>query len=349
MSAACTLLVSRLVWGEHADRLLAIAARHGVRLIPRLADGPHGADGLPTGVEIAFFSRDLYTGSTMERAGESSVQFFAAALASPVLRWVQLCSSGLDLPDYRALLSRPGLTLSTGAGTTARPIAMNVLAAVLGLQRGFGHWLNAQQEGRWAPFARDALPRDTDGLTAVVVGAGAIGTEVARLLRAIGMTTIGVRASGAAHPDFDHVVQQAQLADVLPSCNWLVLACPLTAQTHRMIAAPQLALLPPGAGLVNVGRGGLIDEPDLIKALAVGRPGHAYLDVFATEPLPADSPLWYLPNVWITPHNASASAGHDARLVGIFADNLDRWLTGRELINAVSVRIREAAGEPAAT
>lgn len=328
------LLVSQPVWQLHGPRLSDIARRHGRRLVPVFP----GDQGAAVSAEIAFFSRDLYQGSTLATPGPASSAFFGTAMAAPRLQWLQVCSSGIDLPDYGALLAMasPVPQVTTAAGSTARPIALNVLAAILALQRGFAHWLTAQREHRWAPHARNALPRDLAGQHAVIIGTGAIGSAVSRLLRANGMRVTGIRRSAETHPDFDALANTAGLDALLPGCDWLVLACPLTQETRGMIDANRLALLPPEAGLVNVGRGGLVDETALIAALRTGRPAHAYLDVFATEPLRRDSPLWDMPNVWITPHNASACAGHDARVVDIFAENLDAWMSDKPLRNLVA-------------
>lgn len=332
--AALPLLVSRMVWQRHGPRLQGIADAHGRQLQAIHADG--SVDGATDGgAELAFFSRDVYEGSNLQCPGPASKAFFDCVLASARLRWLQVCSSGTDLPDYRALLERPGPrpAITTGAGTTARPIALNVLTVILAFERGFPFWLAAQADRLWRPHARDALPRDMAALHAVVVGTGAIGSAVARLLRGVGMRVTGVRQSRAMHPDFDAMVAHGDLDELLPQCDWLVLACPLTQTTRGLIGERQLRRLPQGAGLANVARGAVVDEPALVHALASGHLAHAYLDVFAQEPLATTSPLWHMPGVWLTPHNASACAGHDDRVVDVFAGNLARWLKGEELVN----------------
>jgi phosphoglycerate dehydrogenase-like enzyme len=122
---------------------------------------------------------------------------------------------------------------------------------------------------------------------------------------------------------------------VLPHADWLILACPLTARTQQLIDAAALALLPPGAQLVNVARGEVVDEAALVEALRSGGLAGAFLDVFEHEPLPAASPLWHLPNVIVTPHSAGHSDGNEARVGAIFLDNLTRWREGRPLLNSV--------------
>ncbi len=120
---------------------------------------------------------------------------------------------------------------------------------------------------------------------------------------------------------------------MLPRCQWLVLACPYTPETHHLVNAGTLAKLPPGAALINVARGRVADEPAVIEALKSGQLGCAYLDVFEKEPLPAESPLWDLPNVVLSPHNASISAGNDRRSAEIFLQNLEKWARGEPLAN----------------
>ncbi|HEV2007541.1 MAG TPA: NAD(P)-dependent oxidoreductase, partial [Burkholderiales bacterium] len=159
------------------------------------------------------------------------------------------------------------------------------------------------------------------------------GTMIARLLQALGMQTLGIRRRVAPAEHFDQVLPLSAFDSVLPKCDWLILACPLAPQTHGLIDARRLALLPRTAGLVNIARGEIVDEAALTDALSTGRLRCAYLDVFTAEPLTSASPLWGLPNVLISPHNAGASVGTYARGVEIFLRNLDGYLGGRPLEN----------------
>jgi phosphoglycerate dehydrogenase-like enzyme len=177
------------------------------------------------------------------------------------------------------------------------------------------------------------LPPDLRGQTAVIVGAGLIGSTIARVLQALGMQTIGIRRRAAPAPHFDQVLAPAALDAQLPTCGWLILACPLSAQTRGMIDVRRLALLPRTAGFVNIARGEIVDEAALADALSNGRLRCAYLDVFVQEPLARESPLWRLPNVLISPHNAGASNGTYARGVEIFLRNLGAYLHGKPLEN----------------
>ena len=150
------------------------------------------------------------------------------------------------------------------------------------------------------------------------------------------MHVIGVRRSPRRPEDPVHEMHTlAALPELLARCDWVVLACPLTPETRRIINAGTLARLPRGARLINVARGEVADESAVIAALRSGQLGGAYLDVFEKEPLPADSPLWNLPNAIVSPHNASASSGNDDRAMRIFLANLVKWAQGKPLQNEV--------------
>jgi D-2-hydroxyacid dehydrogenase (NADP+) len=159
---------------------------------------------------------------------------------------------------------------------------------------------------------------------------------MARIAQALGMHVIGVRHSSRQPEDpVDEMHPPAALDQLLPRAQWLALTCPLTDETRGMIDAGRLARLPQGARLVNVARGEIIDEQALIAALMSGHLGGAYLDVFEHEPLPAESPLWDLPNVVLSPHNAAASTGNDARATAMFLHNLDLSARGEPMKNEV--------------
>ena len=278
-------------------------------------------------VELAYFSVDLFP--------ERSPAFFAAALAAPKLRWLQVFNAGVDHPVFGRFVAN-GVRLTTAAGSSAEPIAQTAIAGLLMLARGFPHWQEAQRRSAWEPIALASVPADLRGQTLLVLGLGAIGSEIARLARALGMHVIGVRRGPARADDpVDELQTPARLHELLPRVDWLALACPLTDQTRGLIDAQALALLPHGARVLNVARGGVVDESALIAALREERLGGAYLDVFAEEPLPSASPLWTLPNVIVTPHNSAVSRGNERRQTEIFLANLVRYGRGEPLQNEV--------------
>jgi phosphoglycerate dehydrogenase-like enzyme len=313
------LLLSAKVDAAHGARLDHMADNAGVCLRRHRVE-----DAAPERIDAAFFSRDLYEGSSLRKPGPLSDAFFRVADAAP-LRWLHVCSSGLDLPQYAPALAR-GVPVTASTGVTAGPIAQTAVAAILAQSRGFDHWLSAQSRREWAPLTGEARPPDLNTLQVLVLGAGAIGQEVGRLCKGLGLRTTAVRRHAQPLPAFDAVIPFDQLDNALAQCDWLVLALPLTPATRGLMDARRLALLPRHARIANVARGELIDEAALTQALAAKRLAGAYLDTFIDEPLPAASPLWALPSVWISPHNSAASLGHEGRVVDCFADHFQRWL-----------------------
>ena len=291
-----------------------------------------------SGAEVAFLSRDLFVGGTRHRLAPQFVRFVRLVLAAPDLRWVQGFSAGTDLHVYQDMLAR-GLLLTSAAGASAPTVAQSAVAGLLALARGFPRIIEAQRRREWHPLSRDgAEPRDLAGQAALVVGTGPIGQEIGRLCRALGLRTVGVRRDAAAGPPpgFEAVAAFADLSEALPRAEWLVLACPLTETTRGLIDAKALALLPRGAHLVNVARGGVAVEADLLAALESGHLAGAFLDVFTAEPLPPDNPFWDLPNVIVSPHSAAASDGLADRVAAVFCENLGRWRRGEALRNLVA-------------
>ena len=285
-------------------------------------------------LEIAFYSRDVWEGTDKTYTNPQTIAFFATVDAAAKLRWLQVTSAGADLPMYQPSLER-GVRVTTSSGSNAEPIAHTAIAAILNLSRGMLHWARAQREHRWAPLRGADQPRDLPGQTAVIVGTGPIGKGIARVLRVLGVQTVGVRRSRIATEHFDRVITFEDIDRVLPHADWLVIACPLTETTRGLIDERRIALLPRRAHLLNVARGEIVEEPALIDALTQGRLAGAFLDVFAVEPLPPESPLWEMENVIVTPHNSSASLGNYGRVDEIFLRNLERYLHGQPLENEV--------------
>jgi D-2-hydroxyacid dehydrogenase (NADP+) len=278
-------------------------------------------------VNLAFFSGDVFP--------DFSRQFFSTIRKAPKLNWLHVFNAGVDHPIYTEMMQR-GVRLTTSSGSTAVPIAQTAITGMLMLARNFPRWLAAQARHEWDPARAPDLPRDLCEQKVLIVGLGSIGNEIARLAKAVGMPVTGIRRSGRHSGDHaDHVAPPDRLDALLPQADWLVIACPLTPETRGLITAERLQRLPRHARVVNIGRGEIMDEPALIAALRSGHLGGAYLDVFAQEPLPAESPLWDMQNVIVTPHNSAAAAGNDGRVYDIFADNLDRWLRGEPLVNEV--------------
>lgn len=280
--------------------------------------------------DIAFVTRDVTGLSTKHTVLPDTRVFYDGLLSAASLRWVHIHSAGADRPVFVELMQR-GVALTTSSGANARIVVQTAVAGILALARRLPRLFAAQREARWAPLMGDALPRDLTGQTAVVVGWGPIAQGIAAFLRMLDMRVAVVRSSDAATDGAEETVAFEQIARVLPRADWLVLACPLTARTQQLIDAHALSLLPAGAHLVNVARGEVVDEAALVDALSSHRLAGAFLDVFAHEPLPADSPLWHLENVIVTPHSAGHSDGNGTRVLDIFLDNLARWQRGDAL------------------
>ena len=262
------------------------------------------------------------------------------------------CAAGLGVPDTRiefslaqALLCEPpggsdplGWLWEVARGLRLAPCTV-ALAGLLALARRFPMLMAEQQSRQWIPLMGPRMPRDLPGQTATIVGWGPIGQTLGRWLQSLGLQVVAVRrrVDAAPHEPTDGVqmVSFEQLPSVWPRTDWLILACPLTDKTRQLVDARSLAALPAGAHLINVARGEVVDQEALVSALQSGHLGGAFLDVFAHEPLPADSPLWAMPHVMVTPHAAGHSDGNENRVAQMFLDNLRSWDSGQPLRNGV--------------
>lgn len=270
--------------------------------------------------EAAWTNADVFFGPSVR-------SFMIAMLKSTDLKWVQSGAAGFDNPVFTQIVQK-GARLTTSHGQ-AVGMADYVLWGVLdALQQG------PKRRAAQAAQAWTRVPfREIAGTRWTVVGFGAIGQGVGVRARAFGAEVTGVRRSQAPDPAADRIAMLKDLPGLLPQSDVVVLACPLTDETHHIANADFFATMKPGAILVNVGRGGLVDEPALLAALDRGTPEHAVLDVFETEPLPSDSPFWSHPRVTLTPHASGMSAGNAPRNDALFIDNLRRYLSGEPLRN----------------
>ncbi|MSP83294.1 MAG: D-2-hydroxyacid dehydrogenase [Alphaproteobacteria bacterium] len=246
----------------------------------------------------------------------------------PTVCWVHVGGSGYD---HFVPWDAARVTLTNCAGVLAPFLAETVIAAILAWNRSFFAYRDQQRRRTWRPWPIQPLQEQT----LLVVGAGAIGGEVARLAKVLGMTVLGIRAGSAGHPALDELHPPAALAALLPRADVVSLHVRATAATAGLFGREAFAAMKPGALFVNTSRGAVVDEAALIAGLGAGRPAGAYLDVFAAEPLPADSPLWAMDNVFITPHASDNVADWPRRFAGIFADNLDLWRKGEPLTRVV--------------
>jgi phosphoglycerate dehydrogenase-like enzyme len=262
--------------------------------------------------------------------------FRASALrrAWPVadrLRWVHAASAGVNhVLTPEAVAS--DVVITNSRGVFDEPMAEYVLAMTLALAKDLPTTLDRQRERRWHHRETERI----GGKRALVAGTGPIGRAIGRKLAAAGMTVTGLgRTPRADDADLGEVLPMSSLSDVLPDMDWVVLAAPLTDETRGMIDAKALAAMKPTARLVNVGRGPLVVQEDLVAALHAGALAGAALDVFVDEPLPVSSPLWEMPNVIVSPHMSGDVVGWRSELVALFHDNLTRYLDGKPLRNVV--------------
>ena len=259
---------------------------------------------------------------------------------APRLRWVHSTAAAvanlLPLSDCAAR----GIAVTNSRGIQAVPIAEHVMGGLLVLARRFNSLLDAQRERRWIQndLTQDPWPWSLKGRNMTVLGLGTIGQEVARRAHAFGMRITGVRRRlDQPVPPFVHsVIAPDRLHQALEGCDVLVISAPFVPGTDGLIRAEELRMLNPGAIVVNVARGKIVHETDLIAALESGRLGGAVLDVFEREPLDTASRLWTLPNVLISPHSAGVRKDHWDEVIDLFSANLRRFRAGEPLMNVVN-------------
>ncbi len=278
-------------------------------------------------IEVTFYSRDIWQGTIKTSLSAAAKVYWPIIDSTPNLRWLQVVSAGSDQKPYQPSIQR-GLRVTTSAGANAGPVGLTAVTGLMMLSRGFPHWMRAQQQREWSPQLGADSPPDLPGQTAVIVGMGHIGKVIARALHAMGVHVIGLRRHVAPAENFDQVLPLSAIDDVLPTCDWLLLACPLSEETRGLVDERRFRSMPKSAGVINMSRGEVIDEAALAKVLASGHLRGAYLDVFTHEPLTKESPLWSMPNVIITPHNSSTGTGNYKRGVEIFLRNLEAYLRG---------------------
>lgn len=279
----------------------------------------------------------IVTHDPMDVTASPTIHFGDAPLefveSHPTLRWIQTTSAGVD---RLTLAGRPfpkDVILTNASGVFGVAGGEHILGMMLYFARGFGFYFGNQRAGQWVREISHA--RLLQGRTLVVLGLGDLGKHTVKRARAFGMNIIGMKRSPGSVEGVDRVVTTEALDEVLPIADHLAITLPLTNQTRRLLDARRLALLPRGAYLYNIGRGAIIDQDALVQALKSGHLAGAGLDVFEEEPLPAQSPLWKMENVLITPHvGADTPWDYDAA-AEIFLDNLKRYLRGEPLRNQV--------------
>lgn len=307
----------KIIVPEQIRAVLAPQIPAGVSAVWVSAEG--GFDGSPEGA-AAYFR--WWTGRPILEK---------VLAAAPAVRWLHTPSAGVDHLLIPPVLERD-ITLTNSAGVHAIPIAEFVLAYLLSHAKRLPAYAAAQAEARWD---REAEPGELYERTMFILGAGGIGQAIAERAAAFGMRVWGSRRSPRPTLGLERVVGTGEWRALLPEVDYLVVAAPLTEETRGIVDAAALAALRPGAYLVNIARGQLVQEPALIAALESGRLAGAALDTFDVEPLPAESPLWRLPGVTITPHATAHSPRMRERQIALFVENLRRFRNGEPLLNVV--------------
>jgi phosphoglycerate dehydrogenase-like enzyme len=338
----CILITSYLE-PEHVERIREVDPRLNVIYAPELVRPPrYAAD---------------HTGGPLERTPDEEARWQGLLQQADILfdfdqthredlpdlapnvRWIQATSAGIGqfVRNMRYDTRMSGTVFTTASGVHAEPLAEFCLMAMLLFNKGLLRMVRDQERKHWERYAGT----DLVGRTLVIVGVGTIGRKVARIGRAFGMTVIGVKRDAVgidpATLNLHELYGPAQLGEALPRAEYLVLITPHTPDTEKMIGAPELAALPEGAIVINIARGAIVDEPALVEALRSGHLGGVALDVFAEEPLPAESPLWDMPNVLVSPHSGSTSDRENGRLTNLFCENLRRFLAGEPLLNVLDL------------
>ncbi|MFD4198006.1 D-2-hydroxyacid dehydrogenase [Amycolatopsis thermoflava] len=255
--------------------------------------------------------------------------------AADRLRWLHIASAGVD-PVMFPGMRDSDVVLTNSRGVFDDSIAEYVLGVILTFAKDLHGSLDLQRQSRWQHRETERIA----GRSALVVGTGPIGRAIARMLRAVGMSVSGAgRRARSGDPDFGDVHASDRLVEHLPAFDYVVAVAPLTEETKGLFDAAAFAAMKPTARFVNVGRGELVVTGDLVEALRTGRIAGAALDVFDTEPLPVDSPLWTMRNVLVSPHMSGDFIGWRDTLVEVFADNFHRWQTGAPLRNVVDKQL----------
>ena len=255
--------------------------------------------------------------------------------ANPDLRWVHTMPAGGGGQVKAAGLSQADLArvaFSTSAGVHAQPLAEYAVFGLLAGAKGLPRLLEQQRRTEWPDrWFMNLISQQR----ILLVGLGNIGRATATKLKALGATVVGTSRSADRVEDVDEIVHPDSIADAVADVDGIVVSLPGTAATEGLVSAKVFASVKPGATIVSVGRGTVVDEEAMIAALGDGRIGFAALDVFAAEPLPVDSPLWRHPNVLVSPHTAALNPAEDRLIAQLFARNATRFLDGQELVNRV--------------
>jgi phosphoglycerate dehydrogenase-like enzyme len=338
LNALIKVLIASPLEPELVARLSALDPRLEVTYRPDLLGEPrYHADHDPpvqrSAAQAAEWAALLADAEVLLDVDEPSMTDFAARV--PRLHWIQSSSSGVGEWVQRLGIVESPIVVTNAAGLHGVPLAEFVLFVMLYFAKSWPRMVAEQRAHHWERCAIDTL----EGKTLGIVGLGSVGRAVARLARPLGVRVVGSRRSPGSHDaaeyELDAMYGADDLSTLLGESDYVALTVPHTPETVGMLGRTELASMRPGAVLINVARGSVVDEPVLIEALRSGHLGGAALDVVAREPLSADSPLWDMPNVLVTPHSMSTDTTENERLTALFCDNLRRYAAGEPLRNVI--------------
>lgn len=314
MSRNITVLINHLYEPHHIDRLAVDFPQVTFVQLPKTPPWPRATqDG-----EVLLF------------AGLKKPELSALLRCARNIKWIHTGSAGFDwvmVPEVEARR----ITVSRSADVMSIPMAEFAFGAMLDHAKHLYQLHQAQQQRAWEPPMHSEL----HGKTLLIIGAGSIGKRIGTLAQAFGMRVIGINRDGRPVAEMHETHASDKLDALLPQANYIILTAPATPETRGMINAKRLALMQPHAYLINLARGALIVEQDLMHALEQGQIAGACLDAFVTEPLPPESPLWKTPNLLISPHASYRTPDIRQRVFDEFAHNLERYLRGEPVINTM--------------
>jgi phosphoglycerate dehydrogenase-like enzyme len=290
--------------------------------------------------DVARRMKITFCGSDVEREqGLASAEIFVAwrfpkedlARRAPHLKWIQLTGAGVEhlMPlDWLPA----GVTLTNCSGVHGPKVAESAMLALLSLHAKIPAMMSDQRAHHWGQRHSSLI----EGKTVIVVGTGGLGTAAMQSARRLGLKVIAVNRSGEPHKLAERTVKIGKLKTVLPKADFVFLTAPSTTATRGMMSRAEFAAMKPGSSIANFGRGALVDEPALIEALKSGHLSGAFLDVFAQEPLPADSSIWDVPNLFVSPHVLADDAdNYMPRNFELFLRNAKRYMAGKPLMNRI--------------
>jgi phosphoglycerate dehydrogenase-like enzyme len=315
-------------WLTEEQRRKIEAVSPDVELVEMPQSEVHEVEGNIGGVEVLLAEGGNRVHYGEELDWEDYLKFF-----TPSLKWVMLCSTGFT-QNITPAIARGEVTLTNSPGIHTIPIAEGVLASMLDHAKLLKQRREDQEERLWAQRNCVELHRGT----VLLIGLGNIGRRVAHLCKAFGMNVTGTKRRVAPVENVDHVFPVKELVENLPEADYIVIAAPITPLTERLIGEREFRAMKDTAYLINVGRGRIVDEPAMIKALEEKRIGGAYLDCHVNEPLSPDHPLWSMENVFIVPHDSHSSPYIGNRIVDIFCDNLKRYSDGELLLSICDLK-----------